>query len=82
MELAAGNEFSSFQALSSAIKQWEETSFVTLYTRSSRSVEASRKRAPKRKFNDELKFSELDYACVHGGREYKPKSTNIRKNQR
>ena len=76
MELAVGEEYSSYQELSSAIRHWEGSNFVTLYTRSSRSVEASRKRAPKRKFNDELKFSELDYACVHGGREYKSKSTN------
>ena len=77
MELNIGEEYSSLQELS-----WEESNFVTLYTRSSRSVEASKKRAPKRKFNDELKFSKLDYACVHGGRDYKSKSTNKREKQK
>ena len=46
MELAVGEEYSSYQELSNAIRHWEESNFVTLYTRSSRSVEASRKRAP------------------------------------
>ena len=55
---------------------------MTLYTRSSRSVEAARRRAPKRSFHEELKFSEIDYACVHGGREYKSKSANKRPSQK
>ena len=46
-----------------------------VYTRSSQSIEAARKRAPNRRFLDKLKFSELDNACVHGGREYKSKAT-------
>ncbi len=71
-------EFSTFDELSVVIRQWEEKNRVTLYNRSSRSIAATRKRAPKRSFNDELQFSELDYACVHGGREYKPKSSNKR----
>ena len=33
--LAVGQEFSSFQELSSAINQWEAANFVTLYWRSS-----------------------------------------------
>ena len=49
--------------------------YETIYTRSSRSVEAARKRTPNRTFLDKLKFSELDYACVHGGRDYKSKAT-------
>lgn len=82
MEVAVGSEYSTFGELSVAIRRWEENNFVTLYKRSSRSIAATRKRAPKRSFNDELQFSELDYACVHGGREYKPKSSNKRKNQK
>ena len=75
MELAEGKEFSSFEEVCASIKKWEEANFVTLYTRSSRGLEAARRRAPRRTFAEQLKFSELDYACVHGGREYKSKSS-------
>lgn len=73
-----GREFSSYEELSLCIKKWEEESYVTLYTRSSRGLEAARRRAPRRTFAEALKFSELDYACVHGGREYKSKSSQKR----
>lgn len=76
--LVSGQEFCSFEELSQSVKRWEENKFVTLYTRSSRSIEAARRRAPNRTFLDRLKFSELDYACVHGGREYKSKATQRR----
>ena len=47
-ELIEGGEFSSFQELSKSIKKWEEANFVILYTRSSRSLESARRRAPRR----------------------------------
>ena len=78
MALVSGQEFYSFEELSEGVKNWEKKNFVTLYTRSSRSIEAARKRAPNRTFLDKLKFSELDYACVHGGREYKSNATQKR----
>ena len=78
MALVSGQEFSSFEELSENVQKWERKNFVTLYTRSSRSIEAARRRAPNKTFSDKLKFSELDYACVHGGREYKSKATQKR----
>lgn len=56
----AGQEFCSFEDFTEHVKHWEETNFVTLYTRSSRSIEAVKRRAPNRTFADKLKFSELD----------------------
>ena len=38
-----------------------------------------KKRTPNRTFLDELKFSELDYACVHEGREYKSTNSQCKK---
>ena len=78
MAIVSGQEFCSFEEVSESIKSWEKENFVTLYTRSSRSIEVARRRAPNRTFLDQLKFSELDYACVHGGREYKSKATQKR----
>lgn len=65
-----GGEFHSFDELSSAVKEYECANSVTLYTRSSRSINAAKKRAPKRHFSEVLVYSELDYACVHGDRHY------------
>ena len=39
MALVIGQEFCSFEELSESVKKWEKTNFVTLYTRSSRSIE-------------------------------------------
>ena len=77
--VCVGSEFSSFEELSTAIKLWEKEECVTLYTRNSRTVATYRKRAPMRHRNDDLVYSELDYACVHGGREYNSQSTGKRK---
>ena len=74
----SGQEFSSFEEVAESVKKWEKKKFVTLYTRSSRSIEAARRRAPNIRFLDKLKFAELDYACVHGGQEYKSKATQKR----
>ena len=82
MSLVTGKEFSSFEELSENVVKWEKENFVTLYTRSSRSVVAARRRSPNRVYNDKLQFAELDYACVHGGREYKSKATEMRPRQR
>lgn len=79
--LDVGATFSTFENLSDSIKRYEETHYTTLYTRSSRTIEATKKRATKRYFNSKLKYTELDYACIHGGRQYKSTS-NSRKEQK
>ena len=64
MDLVSGQELSSFEELSKSVQEWEKKNFVTLYTRSSRSVEAAKKRTPNRTYLGDLKFSELYYACM------------------
>ena len=80
--LRVGLEFSSYEDLCCAIKTYERLHFVTLYKRSSRTIQAARKRAPNRHFDDQLVYSELDFACVHGGRDYISRSKGKRKAQR
>jgi len=72
--LNIGLEFSSYEDLCSTIKNCEKLHFVTLYKRSSRTIQATRKRAPNRQFSEQLIYSEVDFACVHGGRGYLSKS--------
>ena len=59
-----GREFHSFDELSSDVKEYECVNSVTLYTRSSRSIEAAKKRAPKRHFLEGHVYSEIDYGCT------------------
>ena len=80
--LNVGVKYSTFEQLETAIKRYEEQKYVTLYRRSSWSIEADRKRAPNRHFLEELLYYEVDLACVHGGREYVSKSKGKWKQQR
>jgi len=77
-----GREFHSFDKLSSAVKDYECANFVSLYTRGSRSIKVTKKHAPKCHFSKDLRYSELDYACVHSSCQYKSHSKGIRKSQR
>ena len=80
--LSVGLEFRSYEDLSSVIKSYERRHFVTLYKRSSRTIQAARKRAPNRHFAEQWAYSEVDFACVHGGRDYVSRSKGKRKMQR
>ena len=62
-----GVKFSTFSELKDKIVDFEKANFVQLYIRRSRSIEAAAKRAPRKQFNSELKYSEIDYSCIHGG---------------
>ena len=48
--ISVGKEFSSYAHLFYAIKEHEAANSVTLYTRSSRTVQAARKHAPQPPF--------------------------------
>ena len=71
-----------FEELEKAIKAYEEENYTTLYRRSSRTINAARKRAPHRHFVDKLVYYKMDLVCVHGGREYISKSQEKRRKQR
>ena len=57
-EMAEGAKFKDFESLSTAVKQWEESNYVCLYIRSSRSIDAFLKRASnfKRKIQGKFEF--------------------------
>ena len=77
---SVGDTFSSFSELAARILIGIRGE---LSVRRSRTIEAASKRAPKKQFKKELKYSELDYACIHGGKSgYKSTSTGKRPNQR
>lgn len=80
--LRCGDEFKSFSDLCEAISAFEQAEFVQLYVRRSRKIESASQRAPKKKFNQDLKYSEIDFACYHGGKKFKSTSTGKRPNQK
>ena len=81
--LEEGSKFVSFKLLSESIKQWERENFVQLYKRRSRTIQSAARRATKKKYNKDLEFSEIDYACIHGGRNLKENVESVqRPNQR
>ena len=72
-----GQQFASFHELRDRI---EQQSYVQLYIRRSRTIEAAMKRASKKSFLQELKYSEVDYACIHGGKKFATRSKGKRTN--
>ncbi|XP_067834789.1 zinc finger SWIM domain-containing protein 1-like isoform X2 [Heptranchias perlo] len=77
-----GAEFSSYSELHREYRRYQKDYAVQLWTRHSRTIEAQRRRAPKRPMNDALKFAEIDYACIHGGKLFKTKGSGKRPIQR
>ena len=75
-------KFRSFSECKDKVEDFEKANFAgtTVQVRRSRSVEAAAKRAPKKQFNEELKYSEIEYFCIHGGRVFKSSSTGERPN--
>ncbi|GCB65425.1 zinc finger SWIM domain-containing protein 1-like [Scyliorhinus torazame] len=82
MGFQVGAEFSSYSDLHREFRRYQRAYAVQLWTRHSRTIEAQRRRAPKRPMNDALKFAEIDYACIHGGKLFRAKGTGKRTNQR
>ena len=79
--LYTGAKFSSYNDLSKAVEWYQNENFIQLYRRDSRNIEATLKRAPNRKFNPEIKYSELVYSCIHGGKKFKSESKGKRPHQ-
>ena len=80
--LREGDEFKSLTELLDKISDVERTECVQLYIRRSRSITSAAKRSSKKNFNEDLKYSEIEYACIHGGKNFKTTSTGERPNQK
>ena len=79
--LRCGDEFRSYKDIYDAVSAFQQATFVQLYRRCSRKIKSASVRAPKKNFNQDLVYSEIDYACQHGGKKYKTTSTGKRPNQ-
>lgn len=68
-----GEEFTSFTELHRRIQSFQLRNSVQLYIRSSRKIQAAQVRSTDN-YNPELKFAEIYYACVRGGRKFQTRA--------
>ena len=75
--------FNSYQELEDRVKAYEESSFIQLYRRDTRTLAAARKRVPRKveRAKKELVYYSIRFACVFGGKTYQNKSTGQRPRQ-
>ena len=72
--------FNSFDEVDKKIKQYEGKKAVQLWKRDSRTIEAARKRID-RHLDKQIKYYELTYSCIHGGRKFQAKGEGKRATQ-
>jgi zinc finger SWIM domain-containing protein 3 len=79
-------KFSSLSELESKIIQYQKKNYVDLYKRDSRTIDSAIKKksisadkVPSEEFKKKLKYYEIRYTCIHGGRKHNSVSTGKRK---
>ena len=81
VEIAVGSLFTSFSELEKVINKYQKKHYVQFYKRDSRTTEAASKRCVNKTFNPAIKYSELVYTCIHGGKKFKSESKGKRPQQ-
>ena len=76
-----GDKFDTFVEVQEKMHKYEKEQFAQFYTRDSRTLEAALRRAPHRKFKEEIEYSELVFSCIHGGKKFKSHSKGKRPTQ-
>ena len=72
-----GQQFQMFEELERHLKLHEGHNFVQFWRRDSRTIEAAQRRVNKA-ISDELKYYEITYRCIHGGKKFKARGTGKR----
>ena len=68
--LNIGEKLEDFSSLEIAIQQYQEEENVQFFRRSSRTIEKAQPRMPE--------YYEISFHCIHGGKNFKSKSTGMR----
>ena len=76
--LHIGKKFEDFSAFESAIECYQNAEYVQFWKRDSRTISAAQSRLPKKSLNPRLKYYEIRYHCIQGGKSFKSKSTGMR----
>ena len=81
MEFKLGDEFSSYEQLCVAVKALEKAQGINFSVRDSRTIERAKGRV-NFFIKPALRYYELTYICMKGGRSHQSKLTGARPNQR
>ena len=73
-----GEKFNSVQEFDLKLEAYKKQAFVEFWRRDSRTITAARKRGVDRPLKADLKYYDLKYCCVHGGRVFKPRGKGSR----
>ena len=79
--LKVGDKYSSYEELEQAVKALEKVQNINFWKRDSRSIEAAKRRVDIC-ISPALKYYEVKYACIKGGRSFQSTSAGARPNQR
>ena len=74
-----GESFKSYKELEEKIKTYEQSNSVQLWKREARTVTSSNKRVD-RYLKPDLKYYQLKYCCIHGGKAFKTDGKGLRLN--
>ena len=74
---SVGDSFRSFSELEEKLQIFKAKKYIELWRRDARTIKAVQNRI-NRAINPSLKYYELKYCCIHGGRAFKPKGQGIR----
>ena len=69
-----GNEFNSFISLRDKVLEFEWAEGVQF------KVNSVAKRCSKKDYNENIKYGETEYVCIHGGKKFNTTSTGERPN--
>ena len=77
VKFSLGECFNSYDEFEKKLESYEASTSTKYWRRDSRTVEAARKRV-NRPIADKLKYYELLYRCIHGGRKFKARGDGKR----
>lgn len=77
ISFALGESFRTYEELESKVKLYEQKHYVQLWKRDTRTVQAAQKRL-NRPLSDRIKYYEVKYSCIHGGKSFKARGEGKR----
>lgn len=75
-----GLKFKTYEELSEKVDEYEKANMIKLWKRDSRTVQSVKKRLD-RPLCPEIKFYNILYSCIHGGRKFKARGEGKRATQ-
>ena len=78
--ITIGDRFCSFVEVEARLAAFSKATFTQLWMRDARTISAAAKRTPNRAavLNPDLKYYNVKYCCIHGGRTFQPEGQRHR----